>query len=135
MQIRSRLKSFNIIYGLSSNFKKISSEKNVFLILGFFVHRLFEEHSELIELFEKFNMLKTKEQQEESLELAEHATIVMNTLDNAIRSLDNPDAFFQFLEQVGASHRRIPGFSKEHFRVRVPFPLLVFVFSTVMWSL
>jgi hemoglobin-like flavoprotein len=79
--------------------------------------RLFEENSELLELFEKFANLRTKQEQEESLELAEHATMVMSTLDNAIRTLDNPDSFVQFVEQVGASHRRIPGFNKEFFWV------------------
>jgi len=81
--------------------------------------RLFEDNVELLDLFEKFANLRTKREQEESLELAEHATMVMNTLDNAIRTLDNPDAFVQFVEQVGASHRRIPGFNKEHFWVSI----------------
>ncbi|ODM99753.1 Myoglobin [Orchesella cincta] len=76
---------------------------------------LFEEHNDILDLFEKFSSLRTKEEQQESLELAEHASMVMNTLHNAISSLDNPDAFFSFVEQVGASHRRIPGFNKDYF--------------------
>lgn len=79
--------------------------------------RLFEEHSELILLFEKFRELKTKEQQATSEELAEHANKVMETLDEGIRSLDELDVFFQYLHDVGASHTRIPGFSPEHFWV------------------
>lgn len=43
--------------------------------------RLFEDHAELISLFEKFRELKTKEQQARSEELAEHANKVMETLD------------------------------------------------------
>lgn len=92
--------------------------KIICCIFSFF--RLFEEHSELLRLFEKFSSLRTKEEQQESLELAEHASMVMNTLHNAISSLDNPDAFFQFLEQVGGSHNRIPGFNKDFFWVSQP---------------
>lgn len=61
--------------------------------------RLFEEHAEILELFEKFSTLRTKEEQQESLELAEHASMVMNTLHNAISSLDNPDAFIQYYQR------------------------------------
>lgn len=71
--------------------------------------RLFEEHTELLHLFEKFRELKTKEQQATSEELAEHANKVMETLDEGIRSLDELDVFFQYLHDVGASHTRIPG--------------------------
>ncbi|KAF2879898.1 hypothetical protein ILUMI_26267 [Ignelater luminosus] len=80
-----------------------------------FFHLLFEEHGELLALFEKFKELKTKEDQANSLELAEHASTVMNTLDEGIKGLDNLDAFFEFLHQVGASHRKIPGFKVEYF--------------------
>lgn len=69
-------------------------------------------------LFEKFQELKTREQLEESTDLAEHATMVMSIMDNAIRSLDNPDAFVQSLERVGSKHRRIQGFKSEFFWVR-----------------
>jgi hypothetical protein len=72
---------------------------------------------DLLNLFEKFQNARTRQEQEENLELAEHATMVMSTLDNAIRTLDNPDAFIQFVEQVGSTHRRIPGFNKDFFWV------------------
>lgn len=84
-----------------------------------FLFRLFEEHGELLALFEKFKELKTKEDQANSLELAEHASTVMNTLDEGIKGLDNLDAFFEFLHQVGASHRKIPGFKVEYFWVSI----------------
>lgn len=51
------------------------------------------------------------------MELAEHATKVMNTLDEGIKQLDNLDSFFQYLTNVGASHRKIPGFKSEYFWV------------------
>ncbi|CAH1959090.1 unnamed protein product [Acanthoscelides obtectus] len=84
--------------------------------------KLFEEHGELLTLFEKFRELKTKEDQANSLELQEHANTVMTTLDEGIKGLDNLDAFFDFLHQVGASHRRIPGFKAEYFwKIEQPF--------------
>lgn len=68
-------------------------------------------------LFNKFRELKTKEQQASSEELAEHANKVMETLDEGIRGLDDLNAFFDYLHQVGASHTRIPGFKAEYFWV------------------
>lgn len=96
----------------------VTSKINSYIVYDlFFIYRLFEEHAELLNLFEKFKELKTKEDQANSLELQEHATTVMNTLDEGIKGLDNLDAFFEYLYQVGASHRRIPGFKVEYFWV------------------
>ncbi|XP_044730627.1 neuroglobin-like [Chrysoperla carnea] len=84
--------------------------------------KLFEEHSDLLNMFDKFRELRTREEQANSMELAEHANTVMTTLDEGIKGLDNLDAFFEFLHQVGASHRRIPGFKVEYFwRIEKPF--------------
>jgi hypothetical protein len=79
---------------------------------------LFEQHQELLNLFEKFRELRTRDEQANSMELAEHANTVMATLDEGIKGLDNLDSFFDFLTQVGASHHRIPGFKPEYFWVR-----------------
>lgn len=68
-------------------------------------------------MFAKFKELRTKEQQLTSEELAEHANKVMTTLDDGIRSLDDMDAFFEYLHQVGSTHRRIPGFKSDYFWV------------------
>lgn len=68
-------------------------------------------------LFSKFKELKTREQQLTSEELAEHANKVMTTLDDGIRGLDDMDSFFEYLHQVGATHRRIPGFKSDYFWV------------------
>jgi hypothetical protein len=84
------------------------------------LHRLFEENEELLSLFTNFGDVRTREQQQESLELAEHATKVMGTLDESIRALDTLDALLAYLEAVGASHRKIPGFQRDYFRVRIP---------------
>uniref|UniRef100_A0A0N7ZCF1 Globin domain-containing protein n=1 Tax=Scylla olivacea TaxID=85551 RepID=A0A0N7ZCF1_SCYOL len=84
--------------------------------------RLFENHSELITLFTKFRQLRTRDEQAESLELAEHATMVMNSIDEGIKAMDNVDFFFGLLHQIGASHRKIPGFKKEYFwKIEHPF--------------
>lgn len=92
-----------------------------YLTLSVFIYRLFEEHADLLNMFEKFKELKTKEEQANSLELAEHASTVMNTLDEGIKGLDDLDTFFEYLHQVGASHRRIPGFKVEYFWVNYYF--------------
>ncbi len=81
------------------------------------MNRLFEEHQELLSLFSKFHNLKTRDEQANSTELAEHAVSVMTTLDESIRSLDNIDSFLLYLHQVGQTHSKIPGFQKEYFWV------------------
>ncbi|KAL0280695.1 UNVERIFIED_CONTAM: hypothetical protein PYX00_001914 [Menopon gallinae] len=56
------------------------------------------------------------------MELQEHATNVMKTVDEAIREMDNLDGFFQYLHQIGSSHRKIPGFKPEYFwKIEQPF--------------
>ncbi|XKL62692.1 hypothetical protein PGB90_002525 [Kerria lacca] len=85
-------------------------------------NKLFEEHQDLLNLFLKFKELKTKEAQANSMELKEHATKVMNTLDEGIKQLDHLDSFFEYLTNVGASHRKVPGFKSEYFwKIESPF--------------
>lgn len=96
-----------------------------FSIIRSLAHRLFEDHGELLGLFNKFRELKTKEQQASSEELGEHANKVMETLDEGIRSLDELDTFFEYLHQVGASHTRIPDFKSEYFWVSLLIILLI----------
>lgn len=107
-------------YSMLASWKGISramESTGVYMFL-----KLFEEHAELLGLFEKFRELRTKEDQVNSLELAEHANTVMNTLDEGIKGLDNLDAFFDYLHQVGASHRKIPGFKVDYFwKIEKPF--------------
>lgn len=91
-------------------------------------YRLFEDHGDLLALFNKFRELKTKEQQASSEELAEHANKVMETLDEGIRSLDELDTFFEYLHQVGASHTRIAGFKSDYFWVSRVFSLYIRLF-------
>lgn len=84
--------------------------------------KLFEEHKELLDLFTKFRELKTRDEQANSMELAEHANKVMTTLDEGIKELDDLDTFFQYLTQVGSSHKKIPGFKPEYFwKIEKPF--------------
>ncbi|CAG0891456.1 unnamed protein product [Cyprideis torosa] len=84
--------------------------------------RLFEDHMDLLNLFEKFQDLRSREEQAESTSLAEHATLVMQTLDQGINSFSDVDKFEVFLTQVGESHRKIAGFRKENFyKIEEPF--------------
>uniref|UniRef100_A0A1B6ELW5 Globin domain-containing protein n=2 Tax=Cicadellinae TaxID=33370 RepID=A0A1B6ELW5_9HEMI len=84
--------------------------------------KLFEEHEELLDLFTRFRELKTRDAQANSMELQEHATKVMSTLDEGIKELDDLDSFFEYLHQIGASHRKIPGFKPEYFwKIEKPF--------------
>ena len=92
---------------------------------------MFEENEELVELFDKFKALPRIDGEandlsglESSLELAEHATAVMATLDEGIKALDTVDVFDDFLRQIGRTHKRIPGFKKEYFSVRTYFILV-----------
>ncbi|CAB0040682.1 unnamed protein product [Trichogramma brassicae] len=66
-------------------------------------------------MFDKLKHLKTREEQFDSPELAEHAQKVMNTLDEGIQGLDDLDVFLDFLHQIGASHSKIPGFQSDFF--------------------
>lgn len=51
------------------------------------------------------------------MELAQHAGIVMNTLDESIKKLDNVDSFMDYLHAVGMLHTKIPGFRRDYFWV------------------
>lgn len=77
--------------------------------------RLFREKGDLLDLFEKFQALRTKESQRESMELAQHASVVMTTLDEGINALDNLDYFMDYLHNTGRLHFKIKGFKKEYF--------------------
>jgi len=78
---------------------------------------MFQETPEILAVFDKFQNLKTAEQQRRSEELEKHAALVMTALDTAISSLDDADEFTTFLETTGKFHRKIPGFKKEFFWV------------------
>ncbi|GFQ99538.1 uncharacterized protein TNCT_654221 [Trichonephila clavata] len=56
------------------------------------------------------------------MELAQHAGIVMSTLDESIKKLGNVDYFMDYLHSVGKLHTKIPGFKREYFwRIERPF--------------
>ncbi|KAI5638196.1 globin domain-containing protein [Phthorimaea operculella] len=83
--------------------------------------RLFEENEDLHHLFEKFRE-KTHHELTTSAELAEHATKVMHTLDEGIKSLGNIDSFLAYIHHVGATHHQVPGFKAENFwKIEQPF--------------
>ena len=80
--------------------------------------RLFETQPEIHDIFENFRHLKTAEEQKNSVELEEHATMVMSTIDEAINIMNDADAFLSLVTRIGASHTRIKGFKVEYFSVR-----------------
>jgi len=108
------------VFSITKSWKGIARAMEQTGVLMFI--KLFEEHIELLELFSKFRNLKTREAQSESEELQEHAAKVMNTLDEAIKALENIDFFFEYLHQVGRTHHKLPGFHKEYFwKIEKPF--------------
>uniref|UniRef100_A0ABD2WCX2 Globin domain-containing protein n=1 Tax=Trichogramma kaykai TaxID=54128 RepID=A0ABD2WCX2_9HYME len=104
-------------YILSASWKAIAKAIEPTGIYMFI--RLFEENEELLKMFDKLKHLKTREEQFDSPELAEHAQKVMNTLDEGIQGLDDLDVFLDFLHQIGASHSKIPGFQSDFFWTRL----------------
>ncbi|KAH9401190.1 hypothetical protein TYRP_002781 [Tyrophagus putrescentiae] len=100
-------------FNLSKSWKGISREMEMTGVLMFV--KLFEENSDLLSLFTKFQELKTRDSQMKSEALQEHATKVMGNLDEMINSLDDMDLFFRHLHGIGALHRKMPGFKKEYF--------------------
>ncbi|XP_014225560.1 neuroglobin-like [Trichogramma pretiosum] len=107
-------------YILSASWKAIAKAIEPTGIYMFI--RLFEENEELLKMFDKLKHLKTREEQFDSPELAEHAQKVMNTLDEGIQGLDDLDVFLDFLHQIGASHSKIPGFQSDFFwKIQSPF--------------
>ncbi|XP_026332043.1 uncharacterized protein LOC113239323 [Hyposmocoma kahamanoa] len=85
-------------------------------------NRLFEENEDLLQLFEKFQEIGSKHELTTSAELAEHATKVMHTLDEGIKSLGDVNAFFAYVRHVGATHHQVPGFKAEYFwKIEQPF--------------
>ncbi|KAG8187735.1 hypothetical protein JTE90_015605 [Oedothorax gibbosus] len=84
--------------------------------------KLFEENKELLLLFENFKHLESREDQESSEELKEHAEKVLGAVDEAIDSLEHVDTCIDFLRGVGKRHTKIPGFKSEYFwRMEAPF--------------
>ncbi|KAH9417465.1 neuroglobin-like [Dermatophagoides pteronyssinus] len=107
-------------FNLSKSWKGISREMEMTGVLMFV--KLFEETPDILNLFTKFQELKTKDSQLKSMELAEHATKVMANLDEMINGLDDMDYFFHHLHNLGKFHRKIPGFQKENFlKLEKPF--------------
>ncbi|XP_076042249.1 uncharacterized protein LOC143026130 [Oratosquilla oratoria] len=119
VEVRRRLA---VTLGASDPQQKCIARMEKDLRFFLFLCRLFEEHSELLSLFDKFRELRTRDEQAESLELAEHATIVMNSIDEGIKAMENVDFFFDLLYQIGESHHKIPGFKKDYFwKIEHPF--------------
>ncbi|GIY12557.1 neuroglobin [Caerostris extrusa] len=84
--------------------------------------KLFEENEDILHLFQKFQHKRINDLHRDSMELAQHAGIVMSTLDESIKKLGNVDYFMDYLHSVGKLHTKIPGFKEKYFwRIEKPF--------------
>ncbi|KFM56743.1 Neuroglobin, partial [Stegodyphus mimosarum] len=84
--------------------------------------KLFEDNEDILHLFQKFQYKRFHEFHRDSMELAQHAGIVMSTLDESIKKLNNVDYFMDYLHSVGKLHTKIPGFQRDYFwRIERPF--------------
>ncbi|XP_054713212.1 neuroglobin-like [Uloborus diversus] len=107
-------------FSISKSWKAIARAMEQTGVIMFI--KLFEDNEDILHLFESFKHLKSREEREESEELREHATKVMETLDESIMSLDNVDHCIDYLHNIGRTHRKIKGFKSEYFwKMEEPF--------------
>ncbi|XP_015916913.1 neuroglobin [Parasteatoda tepidariorum] len=108
------------LFNISKSWKGIARAMEPTGVIMFV--RLFEENEDILHLFEKFQKKRITELHRDSMELAQHASIVMNTLDESIKKLHNVDYFMDYLHAVGKLHTKIPGFQRDYFwRIERPF--------------
>lgn len=108
------------LFNITKSWKGISRAMETTGITMFV--KLFEENEDILHLFEKFQYKKLHELHRDSMELAQHASIVMGTLSEGISFLNNVDYFMDYLHSVGKLHRKIPGFQRDYFwRIEQPF--------------
>lgn len=77
--------------------------------------RMFRSQPGLKDLFKDFRDLETDDEMRENEDLEKHATLVMNTLDDAITNIENVDLVLDLLHRIGKSHLRFQGFNVEYF--------------------
>ena len=80
-----------------------------------FVFRLFETNEEMLQLFEKFQRLKTSTDLRSSSALEAHALKVMSSLDEAITNLEDYEYVVNMLFKVGVLHTSFDHFTAEMF--------------------
>lgn len=108
------------LFNISKSWKGISRAMEPTGVTMFV--KLFEENEDILHLFQKFQYKRLHELHRDSMELAQHASIVMETLSEGISFLNNVDYFMDYLHSVGKLHRKIPGFQRDYFwRIEQPF--------------
>ena len=80
--------------------------------------RLFQEGSDLRELFSTFSNISGDEELRNSEVLENHGLLVMNALDDAIQNVDDVDKMVAKLHAVGATHIQFATFHSKLFQVR-----------------
>ncbi|VDI74170.1 Hypothetical predicted protein [Mytilus galloprovincialis] len=77
--------------------------------------RMFRTSSDSKGIFKKFKDLKSDDELRVSETLEQHATAVMNIIDDAIMNIENVDYVFELLNSNGRRHSSYEGFSPPFF--------------------
>lgn len=86
----------------------------------FFFHiyfRMFRTNTDSKCIFKKFKELKSDDELRVSETLEQHATGVMNVIDDTIMNIENVDYVFELLNSTGRKHITYEGFSQPFFWV------------------
>lgn len=73
-----------------------------------FIHRLFQDHPETLDRFEKFKGLKTPDQMKGSEELKKHGVTVLTQLGKILKQKGNHESELKPLAQTHATKHKIP---------------------------
>lgn len=73
-----------------------------------FVHRLFQDHPETLDRFEKFKGLKTPDAMKGSEDLKKHGVTVLTQLGKILKAKGNHEAELKPLAQTHATKHKIP---------------------------
>lgn len=73
-----------------------------------FVHRLFKDHPETLDRFEKFKGLKTPDAMKGSEDLKKHGATVLTQLGKILKAKGNHEAELKPLAQTHATKHKIP---------------------------
>ncbi|CAL1526185.1 unnamed protein product [Lymnaea stagnalis] len=84
--------------------------------------RLFKTSPPLQAMFQSFKDIKSDDELRGNEALENHATLVMNTLDDAITHIDNYDYVKELLSKTGVSHTKFDHFKPDYFlAIKEPF--------------
>ena len=78
---------------------------------------MFRANGESQRIFKKFKDLKNDDELRVSETLEQHATAVMNVIDDTITNIENVDYVFELLHSAGRRHSTYEGFTAPFFWV------------------